>query len=169
MRIQDGDNPLDATSVHPESYEAAQKLLVHLGMTMEDVKEAQKKAAAEKGKASAEAKTTEKKQKKNQFVIRNTNTAMGKALAAAMGGVDAIIFTAGVGENSAGQRPAGRTSRRYLAPRCSRSKVSPVTSSPNSWAMAGMCSRQLVLPETAACTRIAFSKLSMVIISPGRM
>ena len=87
MRIQDGDNPLDATSVHPESYEAAQKLLVHLGMTMEDVKEAQKKAAAEKGKASAEAKTTEKKQKKNQFVIRNTNTAMGKALAAAMGGV----------------------------------------------------------------------------------
>ena len=87
MRIQDGDNPLDATSVHPESYEAAQKLLVHLGMTMEDVKEAQKKAAAEKGKARQETKALEKKQKKNQFVIRNTNTAMGKALAAAMGGM----------------------------------------------------------------------------------
>ena len=87
MRIQDGDNPLDATSVHPESYEAAQKLLVHLGMTMEDVKEAQKKAAAEKGKARQETKASEKKQKKNQFVIRNTNTAMGKALAAAMGGM----------------------------------------------------------------------------------
>ena len=27
MRIADGDNPLDATSVHPESYEAAKKLL----------------------------------------------------------------------------------------------------------------------------------------------
>ena len=87
MRIQDGDNPLDATSVHPESYEAAQKLLVHLGMTMEDVKEAQKKAAAEKGKARQETKAREKKQKMNQFVIRNTNTAMGKALAAAMGGM----------------------------------------------------------------------------------
>ncbi len=87
MRILDGDNPLDATSVHPESYEAAQKLLVHLGMTMEDVKEAQKKVAAEKGEARQEARAREKKPKKNQFVIRNTNTAMGKALAAAMGGM----------------------------------------------------------------------------------
>ncbi len=43
MRILDGDNPLDATSVHPESYEAAKQLLDKLGMTMEDVKEAQKK------------------------------------------------------------------------------------------------------------------------------
>lgn len=32
MRIQDGANPLDATSVHPESYEAARKLLGKLGM-----------------------------------------------------------------------------------------------------------------------------------------
>ena len=38
MRILDGDNPLDATSVHPESYQAAMKLLEKLGMTMEDVK-----------------------------------------------------------------------------------------------------------------------------------
>ena len=48
MRILDGDNPLDATSVHPESYEAAEKLLQKLGMTMDDVRAAQKKAAAEK-------------------------------------------------------------------------------------------------------------------------
>ena len=47
MRIADGDNPLDATSVHPESYEAAKKLLDRMGLTMEDVKEAQKKAAAQ--------------------------------------------------------------------------------------------------------------------------
>lgn len=46
MRILDGENPLDATSVHPESYEAAMKLLDKLGLTMEDVKEAQKKAKA---------------------------------------------------------------------------------------------------------------------------
>ena len=31
MRISGGDNPLDATSVHPESYEAAGKLLKELG------------------------------------------------------------------------------------------------------------------------------------------
>lgn len=38
LRILDGDNPLDNTSVHPESYEAAGKLLEKLGLTMEDVK-----------------------------------------------------------------------------------------------------------------------------------
>ena len=37
MRIQDGDNPLDGTSVHPESYEAAEKLLQRLGCTSEDI------------------------------------------------------------------------------------------------------------------------------------
>lgn len=37
MRIQGGKNPLDATSVHPESYEAAEKLLAKLGYTKEDI------------------------------------------------------------------------------------------------------------------------------------
>ncbi len=89
MRISDGDNPLDATSVHPESYEAAKKLLDKMGLTMEDVKEAQKKAAAQKaaGKKAAAAPVKEKKKAQPKVVIRNTNTAMGKALAAAMGGI----------------------------------------------------------------------------------
>jgi len=90
MRITDGDNPLDATSVHPESYEAAMKLLDKLGLTMEDVKEAQKKAAAEKAagkKAPAPKKQEPKKPVQKQVRVSNTNTAMGKALAAAMGGV----------------------------------------------------------------------------------
>lgn len=38
MRISDGRNPLDATSVHPESYEAAKQLLEKLGYTVEDIK-----------------------------------------------------------------------------------------------------------------------------------
>ncbi|MCR5690877.1 MAG: RNA-binding transcriptional accessory protein [Eubacterium sp.] len=38
MRISDGKNPLDATSVHPESYGAAEKLLEKLGYDMEDIK-----------------------------------------------------------------------------------------------------------------------------------
>jgi uncharacterized protein len=37
MRIQSGKNPLDATSVHPESYEAAKALLKTLGYTTADI------------------------------------------------------------------------------------------------------------------------------------
>ena len=37
MRIQGGKHPLDGTSVHPESYEAAEKLLEKLGYTLQDV------------------------------------------------------------------------------------------------------------------------------------
>ena len=39
---------------------------------------------------------------------------------------------------------------------------------PNSCAIAGRCSKQFVLPEIAACTKIAFSKLSIVTISDVR-
>lgn len=84
MRITDGDNPLDATSVHPESYGAAEQLLEKLGLSMDDLKEIQKKAAVKPVKTASQPKP--KKQEK-KVVIRNTNTAMGKALAAAMGGV----------------------------------------------------------------------------------
>lgn len=38
MRISDGKNPLDATGVHPESYDATKAVLEKLGYTMEDVK-----------------------------------------------------------------------------------------------------------------------------------
>lgn len=37
MRIQGGENPLDGTGVHPESYEAAEKLLKKQGYTPEDI------------------------------------------------------------------------------------------------------------------------------------
>ena len=101
LRILDGKNPLDATSVHPESYEAAEQLMEKLGLTMEDIKEAQKQAAVKKasGKSGAQASgqkngsnaaNTAKKrgeQKGKTVRVHNTNTAMGKALAAAMGGV----------------------------------------------------------------------------------
>ncbi len=95
LRITDGDNPLDATSVHPESYEAAMKLLDKLHMTMEDVKEAQKKAAQKPQgkktpeKAKEEAKDRRQGRKTGSIQVRNTNTAMGKALAAAMAGMTA--------------------------------------------------------------------------------
>ena len=37
MRIIDGDNMLDKTSIHPESYEATMKLLTSLGAKVEDI------------------------------------------------------------------------------------------------------------------------------------
>ena len=102
LRILDGKNPLDATSVHPESYEAAKQLMEKLGLTMEDVKEAQKQAAAKKasgrgsatqadgqknGNGTVNAAKKREEQKGKAVRVHNTNTAMGKALAAAMGGM----------------------------------------------------------------------------------
>ncbi len=86
LRISDGDNPLDATSVHPESYEAAMALLSKMGLTMDDVRTAQKQAAQNAGTKKEATPKQEKKKAKQTVVIRNTNTAMGQALAAAMGG-----------------------------------------------------------------------------------
>lgn len=102
LRIPDGKNPLDATSVHPESYEAAEQLMEKLGLTMEDIKEAQKQADAKKasgrssaaqadgqknGNGTVNAPKKREEQKGKAVRVHNTNTAMGKALAAAMGGV----------------------------------------------------------------------------------
>ena len=109
MRILDGDNPLDATSVHPESYEAAMKLLDKLGLTMDDIRKAQRQAAQEKKTAApaekkavsaGTVKAPQKKAAQKGIRISNTNTAMGKALAAAMGGI-------ALDGNAAGQNRGG--------------------------------------------------------------
>lgn len=86
MRITDGDNPLDATSVHPESYEAAKALLDKLNMTMDDVKELQAKAAKEHLSNQKKAEDAPAGKKKKKLVVGNTNTAFGAALAAALDG-----------------------------------------------------------------------------------
>ena len=39
LRILDGDNPLEITAVHPESYEATEKLLEKIGFNKEDLKD----------------------------------------------------------------------------------------------------------------------------------
>ena len=106
LRIADGENPLDATSVHPESYPATMELLKKLELSMEDVRMLQ--AEAKKGRAaqntsgadskntsgdaarqnvSAKNKANRKDRRQNGFNIRNTDTAMGRALAAAMQGM----------------------------------------------------------------------------------
>ncbi len=135
MRILDGDNPLDATSVHPESYDATMKLLEKLGLTMDDIRAAQKKAARGRGgvkaaenkasgtlTAGAAGRPTadmtaasEKKAARPKIKVANTNTAMGRALAAAMGSMAPVEKSAGasagaIGSGSAGKgAPAGRS------------------------------------------------------------
>ncbi|MBP3802010.1 MAG: RNA-binding transcriptional accessory protein [Clostridia bacterium] len=42
LRIMDGDNPLEITAVHPESYEATEKLLKSIGFSKEDLKDKEK-------------------------------------------------------------------------------------------------------------------------------
>ena len=84
MRIQGGRNPLDATSVHPESYDAANALLDKLEISSEELKEIQTQAAKSQTKA-AKAKAAPKKKKKQEFVVRNTHTAFGAAFAEAFG------------------------------------------------------------------------------------
>ncbi len=109
MRILDGDNPLDATSVHPESYQATLKLLDRLGMTVEDVREAQKKAAAEKAAGrkapgTAAAQRPAQRKQSRTIQVKSTDTAMGKALAAAMSGVR--VEDPGKGAQPQNGRPA---------------------------------------------------------------
>ena len=48
LRIQDGKNPLDATSVHPESYEATVKLMDKLGYAPNDIREGNLKGISKK-------------------------------------------------------------------------------------------------------------------------
>ncbi len=132
MRILDGDNPLDATSVHPESYEAAMKLLDKLGLTMEDVRAAQKKSAAQamtkqsvsggtvssvSGKSGTvtAGKTPQKKNPQKTMRVANTNTAMGKALAAAMGlpdGKETVGKNGGKGQAGKKQMVSGAEDNR---------------------------------------------------------
>ena len=85
MRIQDGDNPLDATSVHPESYKAAEMLLEKLGITSEDLKKIQAEAAKNKKRPEETKNTKTDNTKKKEFVVKNTNTAFGAAFAKAFG------------------------------------------------------------------------------------
>ena len=95
LRIRGGKNPLDNTSVHPESYAAAKKLLDSLGFTPEDIKTLQAEQAKavkeDEEKKKAEAEKAEKasrqngrdRRNKNEIQVRNADSAMGKLLAQA--------------------------------------------------------------------------------------
>ena len=87
LRINDGTNPLDATSVHPESYDAVKELLKKLDMTMDDIKQLQKQVKESSKQASKPVSDNKKNRRPEKRMHIDTSTAMGKALAAAMGNV----------------------------------------------------------------------------------
>ncbi|WP_026669749.1 Tex family protein [Butyrivibrio sp. AE3006] len=116
LRIHDGKNALDDTSVHPESYEAAEKLMDKLGLTMEDVREAQKKtakdiSAAKKNDGKAEQKPAKKQKKEQKVFIKNTSTAMGAALAAALNGTSLGADSAPSSNDKANDNGAAKDSK----------------------------------------------------------
>ena len=58
LRITDGDNVLDNTAVHPESYDAVNKLLTHYNLTSDDVKNGNVKAIKDMIKTEGEEKVS---------------------------------------------------------------------------------------------------------------
>ena len=96
MRIQNGDNPLDATSVHPESYKAAQMLLEKLGITSEDLKKIQAEAAKNKKRPEETKNKKKDNTKKKEFVVKNTNNK--GSLAGKIKDKKAVAAELGIGE-----------------------------------------------------------------------
>ncbi len=95
LRIMGGKNPLDSTSVHPESYKAATELLSELGFKPDDINKlraeqlAAEKDAKAREKAAREAAMPNKgekrkKQAEKEIRISNMNSAFGAAFAQAM-------------------------------------------------------------------------------------
>ena len=60
LRIMDGKNPLDNTSVHPESYKAAKDLLKICGISLNDLGNISEKELSERIKATGEREILEK-------------------------------------------------------------------------------------------------------------
>ncbi|MCF0233845.1 MAG: helix-hairpin-helix domain-containing protein, partial [Thermoguttaceae bacterium] len=69
LKIVNGDNPLDATWIHPESYELATKVLAALGFVPEDVVNPVKKAAIAEAAKNADAKNLAKTFGGGEFTV----------------------------------------------------------------------------------------------------
>ncbi len=71
MRIQGGSNPLDATSVHPESYSATMELLSKIGVTISDIKEAQKNQKSAIGSSHIDVKALAKELNIGEITLKD--------------------------------------------------------------------------------------------------
>ena len=164
LRIADGENPLDATSVHPESYPATMELLKKLELSMEDVRMLQ--AEAKKGRAaqntsgadskntsgdaarqnvSAKNKANRKDRRQNGFNIRNTDTAMGRALAAAMQGM--TLDADNGGTDKKGANPSGRSGAGALNAANASTGAAAVSSTSGSQKAAAVSALERRIPD----------------------
>ncbi len=95
LRIMDGQNPLDSTAVHPESYKATTELLSTLGFVPQDIETLRKeqlqaarnqKAAEKAAKEAAQPNKDRrvKEQRPKEIKVTNTNSVFGAAFANAM-------------------------------------------------------------------------------------
>ena len=123
LRIRGGKNPLDNTSVHPESYEAAKKLLESLGFTPQDIKtlqaeqakavkedEAKRKEETEKAEKAAKRDGRDRRNK-NEIQVKNADSAMGKLLAQALAksGKNVVTRDNEAGSKADNTRNSGKT------------------------------------------------------------
>ena len=78
LRIFDGNNPLEITAVHPESYEIAEKLLGKIGFTKEDLKEKEKLSKIQEKIKSISIPDTAKELNVGEMTLQDIITELSK-------------------------------------------------------------------------------------------
>ena len=78
LRILDGDNPLEITAVHPESYEVTEKLLGKIGFTKEDLKEKEKLSKIQEKIKSISIPDTAKELNVGEMTLQDIITELSK-------------------------------------------------------------------------------------------
>ena len=78
LRIFDGNNPLEITAVHPESYEIAEKLLGKIGFTKEDLKEKEKLSKIQEKIKSIDIPDTAKELNVGEMTLQDIITELSK-------------------------------------------------------------------------------------------
>lgn len=78
LRILDGDNPLEITAVHPESYEATEKLLEKLGFNKKDLLEKERLEELKKNLKELDSKKMAKELEIGEMTLKDIMTELGK-------------------------------------------------------------------------------------------
>lgn len=78
LRIFDGDNPLEITAVHPESYEPTEKLLANLGFSKKDLKDKEKINELRKKLKSVDVAKTAKELKIGEMTLADIISELSK-------------------------------------------------------------------------------------------
>ena len=71
IRIYDGDNPLEVTAVHPESYEIAENLLKEIGCKKQDLRDKEGLKTIKKKLANINIKETSKKLNTSEITLKD--------------------------------------------------------------------------------------------------